>query len=88
MLRPEGAKRIVNINKDVCLTGLENVIPYKLARDIVLKRNQRIIAAECPCRMARDNPCLPLDVCLIIGEPFVSVVAVVDDIVHDDPSLG
>jgi Pyruvate/2-oxoacid:ferredoxin oxidoreductase delta subunit len=29
---------------------------------------------ECPCRAARAEPCLPLDVCLIVGEPFASFV--------------
>jgi NAD-dependent dihydropyrimidine dehydrogenase PreA subunit len=33
-----------------------------------------IVVLDCPCRSARDNPCLPLDVCLIIGEPFASMV--------------
>ncbi len=29
---------------------------------------------DCPCRLSVKNPCLPLDVCLIVGEPFVSFV--------------
>ncbi|HEU68467.1 MAG TPA: hypothetical protein ENN53_04535 [Candidatus Acetothermia bacterium] len=33
---------------------------------------------ECPCRAARESPCLPLDVCLVIGEPFASCVALLD----------
>jgi len=29
---------------------------------------------ECPCRSSRPHPCLPLDVCLIVGEPFAGYV--------------
>jgi Pyruvate/2-oxoacid:ferredoxin oxidoreductase delta subunit len=31
-----------------------------------------ILLVKCPCRMAKSDPCLPLDVCLVIGEPFAS----------------
>jgi ferredoxin len=50
------------------------VIPYAKARDIILKNPDHILALECPCRSARPNPCLPLDVCLVIGDPFASFV--------------
>jgi ferredoxin len=51
------------------------VIPYTKARDIILENPEHILALDCPCRAARPNPCLPLDVCLIVGEPFASFVA-------------
>jgi ferredoxin len=71
----ESARRLVLVNEDVVLHDLEKVIPYTKARDIVLSNPQHILALECPCRAARPNPCLPLDVCLIIGEPFAAFVA-------------
>lgn len=73
VLRLASAKKIVTINKEIYLTGLEQVLPYQLARDIVLRKPDRIAAMQCPCRASRPHPCLPLDVCLIIGEPFFSV---------------
>ena len=39
------------------------------------KDPDHIVLLDCPCRMARKDPCLPLDVCLIIGEPFAGFVA-------------
>jgi ferredoxin len=57
------------------LTNLEKVIPYALARDIVLQHPDHIVVLDCPCRVARPAPCLPLDVCLVVGEPFASFVA-------------
>lgn len=71
----ESASRLVTINQEVNLTNLEQVIPYSRARDIILKNPDHIVALDCPCRASRPNPCLPLDVCLIVGEPFASFVA-------------
>jgi len=62
------------INEEIKVPDLEQVIPYKRARSIILKNPDHIVAMDCPCRSARENPCLPLDVCLIVGEPFASFV--------------
>jgi ferredoxin len=71
----ESAKRLVTVQQEIRLTDLEHVIPYARARDIVLQNPDHIVALECPCRAGRADPCLPLDVCLIVGEPFASFVA-------------
>jgi Pyruvate/2-oxoacid:ferredoxin oxidoreductase delta subunit len=42
------------------------------ARAIIQQNPDHILLVKCPCRMAKDDPCLPLDVCLVIGEPFAS----------------
>lgn len=70
----ETAKRLVTINEEIRIHDLEKVIPYKRARSIIMNNPDHIVALECPCRAARPNPCLPLDVCLIVGEPFASFV--------------
>ncbi len=71
----EAAAQLVTVNEPVHLPDLEHVIPYVRARDIILQNPDHIIALECPCRSSRENPCLPLDVCLIVGEPFAGLVA-------------
>jgi len=68
----ETARQLVSVKEDICLGDLEKVIPYALARDIVLKNPDHIAVIDCPCRAAREHPCLPMDVCLIVGEPFAS----------------
>ena len=68
------AKQLVSVKEDITLGDLERVIPYSLARDIVLKNPDHIAVLDCPCRAASEHPCLPLDVCLIVGEPFASFV--------------
>ncbi|HKJ69796.1 MAG TPA: 4Fe-4S binding protein, partial [bacterium] len=70
----EGAKRLVQVDQDIYLRNPEQVIPYSRARDIVLQNPGHIVALECPCRTSRPDPCLPLDVCLIIGDPFAGFV--------------
>ncbi len=68
------ARKLVTVNRDVSLRNLEHVIPYDAARDIVLKNPDHIAVLQCPCRTARKNPCEPLDVCLVVGEPFTSFI--------------
>jgi ferredoxin len=71
----EAATQLVTVGEDVTLTDLEQVVPYAKARDIVLQHPDHIVVLECPCRSVRPNACEPLDVCLVIGEPFASFVA-------------
>jgi ferredoxin len=71
----EAATQLVTVDEPIRLENLEQVIPYTRARDIVLQNPDHIVALECPCRSSRENPCLPLDVCLVIGEPFASFIA-------------
>jgi Pyruvate/2-oxoacid:ferredoxin oxidoreductase delta subunit len=75
VLPPDAARKLVSVHEEIRLTDLEHVVPYALARDIILNNPDHIVALECPCRAARDSPCLPSDVCLVIGEPFASFVA-------------
>jgi len=68
------ARQLVMVHEDVRLPDLESIVPYQSARDIILKNPDHIVALDCPCRSARENPCQPVDVCLVVGEPFASFV--------------
>jgi len=70
----EAATQLVTINEDITLTDLEHIIPFPRARDIILRNPDHIAVLDCPCRVSQENPCLPLDVCLIIGEPFAGFI--------------
>jgi len=70
----KAAKQLVTIQEELQVHDLEQVIPYKRARSIILKNPSHIVALECPCRAAREHPCLPMDVCLIVGDPFASFI--------------
>jgi ferredoxin len=70
----ESAKQLVTVREEISIPDLEHVIPYQQARDIILQDPDHIIVLRCPCRSSRPDPCQPLDVCLIVGEPFASFV--------------
>jgi ferredoxin len=70
----EAATQLVTVDEEIRLTNPEQVIPYTQARDIILKNPDHIVVLDCPCRASRDEPCEPLDVCLIIGEPFAGFI--------------
>ena len=68
------ATQLVSVRESINLGDLEKVIPYKKARDLIFQNPDHIAVLDCPCRVARENPCLPLDVCLVIGEPFAGFI--------------
>jgi Pyruvate/2-oxoacid:ferredoxin oxidoreductase delta subunit len=70
----EAAKQLVMVQEPIAIDNLEQIIPFKIARDLILEHPDHIAVVDCPCRLCRSEPCLPLDVCLIIGEPFASLV--------------
>jgi NAD-dependent dihydropyrimidine dehydrogenase PreA subunit len=70
----EAVKQLVSVQQDIQLKNLENIIPYQMAKDIILKHPDHLAVLECPCRSNRENPCLPLDVCMVVGEPFTSFI--------------
>ena len=70
------AKKLFKLTKDLNLPDLpKTIIPYEQARATVLKDPQNLCVINCPCREARgEKGCYPRDVCIIIGEPWVSFV--------------
>ena len=69
-----GARQLLTVQQDIHLEDLEHVIPYQKARDLIMLDPTHIGVLDCPCRSARENPCKPLDVCIIVGEPFVGMM--------------
>lgn len=75
VLHLEHAQKLVTLNRDIDLGDLEKIIPYAAAREIVLRNPDHILALDCPCRASSPSPCAPVDVCLIVGEPFAGFIA-------------
>jgi NAD-dependent dihydropyrimidine dehydrogenase PreA subunit len=71
VLTPELAKAIITHNHNIPLQNIEQIIPYPFARDLVLKGPPDVAVFQCGCRQIRDNPCQPIQVCMVIGQPFV-----------------
>lgn len=71
VLTPELARAVITLDKDIPLRDLEQIIPYPMARNLVLKGPPDVAVFPCGCRQIRDRPCEPIDVCMVIGQPFV-----------------
>jgi ferredoxin len=71
VLTTEQASAIITLDHEIPLQDLEQVIPYPMARDLILKGPPEVVAYECPCRHTRANPCQPTQVCMVVGQPFV-----------------
>jgi len=71
VLTHEHAKAIVTLNQPIARRDLEQIIPYPVARDLVLSGPPDVAVYECVCRHARAQSCQPTQVCMVIGQPFV-----------------
>jgi Pyruvate/2-oxoacid:ferredoxin oxidoreductase delta subunit len=74
VLTAEHAGAIVTLNQDIPLQDLEQVIPYPLARNLVLHGPPDVAVLNCGCRQASETPCQPIQVCMAVGQPFVDFV--------------
>ncbi len=68
------ARALVMVDRPIRLPDLERVIPYPMARHLLLDTPLDIAAYECPCRLVRAAPCQPTQVCMIMGQPFVDLL--------------
>ena len=75
------ARRLITIDRAIDYRDLESVVPFDVARDIVLEASAPITLARCACRDVADkrgsraDSCGPLESCLYIGDPIASFVA-------------
>ncbi len=76
----EEARRVITLDRPIELHDLERVVPYQVARDVVLEAPARIALARCACRGAaeaagdRDGHCGPIEQCLYVGDTIASFV--------------
>ena len=66
------AVKIIKLDRPVNTEVSEQVLPYTRAREIVLRNPEKIVLLDCPCRSGMKNPCTPIDVCILVGDPFAS----------------
>ena len=74
VVRLDDARRLISVNENIEIRNLEQLLPYRHARDIVLRNPHNIVVYECPCRGQKQDPCQPSDVCLVVGDPFVDLL--------------
>lgn len=72
VLTHEDAGKIVKLNKPLRVDNPERVVPYEIANQIILDTPGSLAVMRCPCREVRGkNACGPLEVCMVVGKPFV-----------------
>jgi NAD-dependent dihydropyrimidine dehydrogenase PreA subunit len=74
VLTNEHARAIIALDRPIPLTDLEQIIPYPVARSILLDGPPDVVAFECSCRHARASHCEPTRVCMVIGKPMTDFV--------------
>ncbi|MFO8059009.1 MAG: 4Fe-4S binding protein [bacterium] len=63
------ARKILSLQKPLDVgEASEQVIPFPYAKRIIFSEPDYIAVMDCPCRLSREDPCLPLNVCIAIGE--------------------
>lgn len=73
VLTHEHAKSILTLNKKI-ERDLDQIVPYPVARNLVLNGPPDVAVYECVCRHARAKACSPSQVCMVIGQPFVDFI--------------
>ena len=66
--------RLITVGRPLRLETPEKVLPYSMARDIILENPDDLALLRCPCRATMPEPCEPLDVCIIVGRPVTDFV--------------
>lgn len=76
VLRMTDTEQLFQLKENLDLGTLpKTVIPYEKARDAIINNPDRLVLLDCPCRNAHgEGGCYPRDVCIIVGEPWVSWV--------------
>lgn len=74
VLTQEQARAIITIDQDIPLLDLDQIIPYPMARDLVLKGPPDVAVYECHCRLVRASSCQPTQVCIAIGQLGVDFI--------------
>jgi Pyruvate/2-oxoacid:ferredoxin oxidoreductase delta subunit len=70
VLTHEHSREIILLNREIPLQDLEQIVPYPVARNLVLHGSPEVVAFECVCRHVRPVHCEPTRVCMVIGKPF------------------
>ncbi|MBE0446964.1 MAG: 4Fe-4S binding protein [Actinobacteria bacterium] len=74
VITAETARHLVSIKEPIVSRNPEQVLPFERARDIILQNPGSIAVTACACRQLLKNPCGPIDICFVLGEPFVEFV--------------
>ncbi len=77
VVQKEDARKILTLDVDIDITPSERVMPFKIARQMLVESPGVIAAAPCVCRLYTDSDCFPKDqeICLFVGNPHAEFMA-------------
>jgi len=77
VVKLKDALQLVMQKEDLTIDVPEQVVPFKTAKDIILRNPESIAIGTCVCRSVSETSCLPppQEVCLFVGDPFASFIA-------------
>jgi ferredoxin len=84
VMKKEDARKLLTLKENINITPTEKVMPFKIARQLLIENPGSIAAAPCICRMYSKEPCYPRDkdICLFVGDPQASFMAEQNPIAH------
>jgi Pyruvate/2-oxoacid:ferredoxin oxidoreductase delta subunit len=74
VLTHEHARAVVEVGEPVVVADLEQIVPFPVARELVLDAPADVVLYECVCRHARPAHCEPTQVCMVIGKPMTDFI--------------
>jgi ferredoxin len=74
VLTPIQAQSLIALEEDIIRQDLEQIIPYPMARSLVLNGPPEVAVHDCACRINSGNNCGPTQVCMVVGQPFVDFI--------------
>ncbi len=77
VLKLEDAEKLVTQKVDVHIDVPETIVPFKLAKDVILNTPDAIAVGTCPCRKANpESSCMPdpMEACMFLGDPHASFI--------------
>lgn len=80
----EDAEQIVSLEENLDLGELpKSIVPYEKCRKVVLENPDHLCVIDCICRtLLGDKGCYPRDVCIFVGEPWVSWIMTHNESLH------
>ncbi len=69
VLSEDDVRKVITLNRDLIVgpDKSERIIPFRYANRIILKEPDFIAVMDCPCRLNRESPCQPVNVCMAVG---------------------
>ena len=77
VLKIEHARKLLTLKEDINITPSDKVMPFKIARQLLIENPASIAAAPCTCRLYSKSQCFPKDqeICLFVGDPQAAFIA-------------